>query len=81
MASFYCRFAEKEFGEYVDYWITFNEPHIFVLLTHCSMTWPPGGTPTLFETLTCVTPFGAYGKAMGAISEAHKGAYDVLHAG
>lgn len=75
----FARFAQKEFGEYVDYWITFNEPHIFVILTHCSMTWPPGGQPSLLDSLICFTPFGSYGKAMAAISEAHKAAYESLH--
>ncbi|CAM6124246.1 unnamed protein product [Calypogeia fissa] len=77
----FAKFAQKEFGEYVDYWITFNEPHIFVILTHCSMTWPPGGSPTLLDSLICFTPFGAYDKAMAAISEAHKATYEALHDG
>lgn len=77
----FTRFAQKHFGEYVDYWITFNEPHIFVLLTHCSGTWPPGGQPSWKESLLCFTPYGHYGKAMAAISEAHKAAYNVLHEG
>lgn len=77
----FAKFAQKEFGEYVDYWITFNEPHIFVILSHCSMTWPPGGKPSLLDSLVCFTPFGAYGKAMAAISEAHKNTYEALHDG
>ncbi|XP_024540094.1 beta-glucosidase-like SFR2, chloroplastic isoform X1 [Selaginella moellendorffii] len=75
----FARFADENFGEYVDYWVTFNEPHIFALLTHCSGTWPPGVRLSLFSSLLCFSPLGDYGKAIRAISSAHIAAYDVLH--
>ena len=75
------RFSKKHFREYVDYWVTFNEPHIFVILSHCSGTWPPGNKPSKLESLYCFTPWGQYGIAMREITEAHKLAYKSLHDG
>ncbi|KAL2644809.1 hypothetical protein R1flu_012396 [Riccia fluitans] len=77
----FTRIAQLHFGEYVDYWITFNEPHIFVMLTYCTETWPPGGQPSVKDSIMCFAPFGTYGQAMAAISDAHKAAYNVLHGG
>jgi hypothetical protein len=65
----------------VDYWITFNEPHIFVILTHCSGTWPPGNKPSTLASLLCFTPWGHYGQAMNAITHAHIAAFDALNEG
>jgi hypothetical protein len=76
-----CRFCKEQFGEYVDYWITFNEPHIFVILTHCSGTWPPGNKPSTLASLLCFTPWGHYGQAMNAITRAHIAAFDALNEG
>lgn len=77
----FARFSKEQFGEYVDYWVTFNEPHIFVILTHCSGTWPPGNKPSTVESLFCFTPWGHYGRAMDAITKAHIAAYKALHEG
>jgi hypothetical protein len=76
-----CRFCKEQFGEYVDYWITFNEPHIFVILSHCSGTWPPGNKPSTLASLLCFTPWGHYGQAMNAITHAHIAAFDALNEG
>ncbi|KAH8943633.1 hypothetical protein BDL97_13G063200 [Sphagnum fallax] len=77
----FARFCKEQFGEYVDYWITFNEPHIFVILTHCSGTWPPGNKPSTLASLLCFTPWGHYGQAMNAITRAHIAAFDALNEG
>lgn len=75
----FAAFSREHFGHLVDYWITFNEPHIFVLLSHCSGTWPPGKKPSTIKSLACFSPFGDFGKAMGAVIEAHISAYKALH--
>eukprot|EP00249_Psilotum_nudum_P018963 c27039_g2_i1 orf=213-1979(-) len=77
----FVRYAKEQFGSYVDYWITFNEPHIFVILSHCSGDWPPGKKLSTMESLICLTPFGQFGKAMDSIIRAHIISYDVLHEG
>eukprot|EP00850_Spirogloea_muscicola_P023851 SM000396S15195 [mRNA] locus=s396:28666:31326:+ [translate_table: standard] len=79
----FARFAGEEFGDYVDSWVTFNEPHIFVILTHCTGTWPPGDRPTAWQSVLCVVPghFSPYWRAMDAIGRAHILAYKVLHEG
>ena len=65
----------------MDHWVTFNEPHIFVILTHCSGTWPPGNKPSIVQSVFCFTPWGEYGQAMDAITKAHIAAYKALHEG
>lgn len=75
----FAAFARERFGHLVDYWVTFNEPHIFVLLSHCSGTWPPGRKLSPINSLFCFSPFGEFGKAMKGIIEAHKLAYKALH--
>lgn len=76
-----CRLAKEQFGEYVDYWVTFNEPNIFVILTHCTGSFPPGFRPSLASIALCMAPMGAYSRAMGAITEAHFSAYEILQEG
>ncbi|GMH29195.1 hypothetical protein Nepgr_031038 [Nepenthes gracilis] len=44
----------------VDYWVTFNAPHVFCLLTYCADAWP-GGHPDALELmglLSSTTPVG-----------------------
>ena len=65
----------------MDYWVTFNEPHIFAILSHCSGTWPPGDKPSTLGSLLCFTPWGHYGHAMKSITRAHIAAYKALHEG
>ncbi|KAJ7533177.1 hypothetical protein O6H91_13G036400 [Diphasiastrum complanatum] len=77
----FAEYAKQQFGDYVDYWVTFNEPHIFVLLTHCSGTWPPGSKRSTLASIGCFTNVGEFGIAMKAIGDAHIAAYKVLHQG
>lgn len=77
----FAKLAKEQFGEYVDYWVTFNEPNIFVILTHCTGSFPPGFRPSLASIALCMAPMGAYSRAMGAITEAHFSAYEILQEG
>lgn len=77
----FARFSKEQFGNLVDYWVTFNEPHIFVLLSHCSGVWPPGERLSTVRSLICFSPYGEFGKAMSSIISAHVSAYNVLHEG
>lgn len=77
----FARVAKEEFGDLVDYWCTFNEPTLYLLLTHCAGVWPPGKAPSLFEMVICVSPFGAFGKGQRHVGEAHNLAYTLLREG
>jgi beta-glucosidase/6-phospho-beta-glucosidase/beta-galactosidase len=59
-------------------WVTFNEPHIFAMLTYCAGAWP-GGDPNLLETATCILPKGVFKVAMSLMAKAHVEAYDIIH--
>ncbi|GJY46526.1 beta-glucosidase-like SFR2, chloroplastic [Tanacetum coccineum] len=45
--------------ELVDYWVTFNEPHVFCMLTYCAGAWP-GGHPDMLEAATSALPTGVF---------------------
>ncbi|CAL0330223.1 unnamed protein product [Lupinus luteus] len=62
----------------VDYWVTFNEPHVFCMLTYCAGTWP-GGHPDMLEAATSALPTGVFQQTMHWISVAHSKAYDYIH--
>ncbi|KVH87909.1 Glycoside hydrolase, catalytic domain-containing protein [Cynara cardunculus var. scolymus] len=62
----------------VDYWVTFNEPHVFCMLTYCAGTWP-GGHPDMLEAATSALPTGVFHQAMHWIAVAHSQAYDYIH--
>lgn len=38
----FSAFVAKELGEYVDFWITINEPLVYVFQGYISGDWPPG---------------------------------------
>ncbi|KAF7043093.1 hypothetical protein CFC21_052523 [Triticum aestivum] len=62
----------------VDYWVIFNEPHVFVMLTYCAGAWP-GGDPNAIEVATSALPTGVYNQALHWIAVAHAEAYDYIH--
>lgn len=62
----------------VDYWVTFNEPHVFCMLTYCAGAWP-GGHPDMLEIATSALPTGVFQQAMHWIAIAHSKAYDYIH--
>uniref|UniRef100_A0A803Q4N9 Beta-glucosidase-like SFR2, chloroplastic n=1 Tax=Cannabis sativa TaxID=3483 RepID=A0A803Q4N9_CANSA len=65
-------------SDIVDYWVTFNEPHVFCMLTYCAGAWP-GGHPDMLEVATSALPMGVYQQAMNWITIAHSKAYDYIH--
>ncbi|XP_023006537.1 beta-glucosidase-like SFR2, chloroplastic [Cucurbita maxima] len=62
----------------IDYWVTFNEPHVFCMLTYCAGAWP-GGHPDMLEVATSALPTGVFQQAMHWIAIAHLKAYDYIH--
>ncbi|CAL1397498.1 unnamed protein product [Linum trigynum] len=74
----FTRVVVDAVSELVDYWITFNEPHVFCMLTYCAGAWP-GGHPDMLEVATSALPTGVFNQAMHWISVAHSKAYDYIH--
>lgn len=62
----------------MDFWVTFNEPHVFALLTYCAGAWP-GGDPNIIETATSIFPKGVFKVVMAAMADAHIQVYDIIH--
>jgi galactolipid galactosyltransferase len=78
----FLRFSKrviKEFHSEVDWWISFNEPNVFVTNAYSAGFWPPGdpqGLPSLFS----FGPFqGSSIQAMDLMSETHRELYDWAH--
>ncbi|XP_040990951.1 beta-glucosidase-like SFR2, chloroplastic isoform X1 [Juglans microcarpa x Juglans regia] len=65
-------------SDVVDYWVTFNEPHVFCMLTYCAGAWP-GGHPDMLEVATSALPTGVFQQAMHWMAIAHSKAYDYIH--
>lgn len=65
----YVGLVGREMGTDVKYWITFNEPNIWLVLSHLAGKMPPGGK----------NPFG-FLRAARNVLQAHARAYDRLHA-
>lgn len=74
----FCRLVVDNTVDMVDYWVTFNEPHVFCMLTYCAGAWP-GGHPDLLEVATSALPTGVFQQAMHWIIIAHLKAYDYIH--
>lgn len=53
----FCTQMEKEFREYVDMWVTFNEPAVVCLTGHVFGIFPPGVSPQNFACLQSLVPF------------------------
>jgi beta-glucosidase/6-phospho-beta-glucosidase/beta-galactosidase len=58
-----CRLVVDSVSDIVDYWVTFNEPHVFCMLTYCAGAWP-GGHPDMLEVATSALPTGVFQQAM-----------------
>lgn len=65
----YCAFIAKEFGPEIKYYLTFNEPNVFLLGGYVAGTTPPGKH----------NPIAGY-QAMQHMIQAHGLAYDAIHA-
>ena len=59
------------------WWVTFNEPHVFAMLTYCVGAWP-GASPDLMEQVSSALPRGVFEVVMKAMAAAHNQAFDVL---
>ncbi|XP_010276481.1 PREDICTED: beta-glucosidase-like SFR2, chloroplastic isoform X2 [Nelumbo nucifera] len=73
----FTRLVVDSVSELVDYWITFNEPHVFCMLTYCAGAWP-GGNPDMLEVATSALPTGVFKQAMDWMAVAHAKAYDYI---
>ncbi|XP_048235452.1 beta-glucosidase-like SFR2, chloroplastic isoform X2 [Ricinus communis] len=74
----FTRLVVDSVSELVDYWVTFNEPHVFCMLTYCAGAWP-GGHPDMLEVATSALPTGVFNQAMHWMAVAHAKAYDYIH--
>ncbi|KAL5700339.1 galactolipid galactosyltransferase [Ranunculus cassubicifolius] len=74
----FTRLVVDSVADLVDYWITFNEPHVFCMLTYCAGAWP-GGNPDMLEVATSALPTGVFNQTMHWIAIAHSKAYDCIH--
>ncbi|GAB4842969.1 Beta-glucosidase-like sfr2, chloroplastic [Ancistrocladus abbreviatus] len=74
----FTRLVVDSVSDVVDYWVTFNEPHVFCMLTYCAGAWP-GGHPDMLEVATSALPTGVFNQAMHWMAIAHSNAYDYIH--
>ena len=68
---YFQRFAElaaKKFSDYVDFWITINEPNVYASHGYLSGNWPPGKKS-----------FWQYQKLIRNLAASHKAAYRKIH--
>uniref|UniRef100_M1BB55 Beta-glycosidase n=2 Tax=Solanum tuberosum TaxID=4113 RepID=M1BB55_SOLTU len=75
---FSYRLVVDSVADIVDYWVTFNEPHVFCMLTYCAGAWP-GGNPDMLEVATSALPTGVFNQTMNWIAIAHTKAYGYIH--
>lgn len=70
----------ERFHPYVDFWITFNEPQIFAILSYQMGLWPPFEKRSFFANLDLGFLYrGAVIKALHFMSEAHTDFYNWAH--
>lgn len=74
----FTRVVVDRVSDLVDYWVTFNEPHVFCMLTYCAGAWP-GGNPDMLEVATSALPTGVFNQTMHWMAAAHSKAYDYIH--
>lgn len=70
----YTRLIVDRFYDLVDFWITFNEPHVFALSAYCC-----GGPANLFQVAATALPQGVYRSTINRMAAAHIKAYDIIH--
>jgi beta-glucosidase len=64
----YCAFVAREYGDLVDFWITINEPMIYLGMGYVEGSWPPGRR----------RPLSAL-RAFGQLCRGHRAAYVAMH--
>ncbi|KAG1326146.1 beta-glucosidase-like SFR2, chloroplastic [Cocos nucifera] len=74
----FTRLVVDRVSDLVDYWVIFNEPHVFVMLTYCAGAWP-GGHPDMIEVAMSALPTGVFNQALHWMAVAHSRAYDYIH--
>ncbi|KAL5541474.1 hypothetical protein UlMin_009184 [Ulmus minor] len=74
----FTRLVVDSVSDVVDCWVTFNEPHVFSMLTYSAGAWP-GGHPDMLEAATSALPMGVFQQAMNWMAIAHSKAYDYIH--
>lgn len=68
----FLRFVEyvvKKFSDFVDFWITINEPNIYAANGYLTGKWPPGKESLIL-----------YARVLRKIAQAHLKAYQKIHA-
>lgn len=70
----YTRLIVDRLYDLVDFWITFNEPHVFALSAYCC-----GGSANLFQVAATALPQGVYRSTINRMAIAHIKAYDIIH--
>ncbi|RID81058.1 hypothetical protein BRARA_A03668 [Brassica rapa] len=75
----FTRLVVDSMFELVDSWVTFNEPHVFTLLTYMCGSWP-GNNPDFMEMATSTLPMGVFHRVLHYMGVAHSKAYDYIHA-
>ncbi|XP_008801744.1 beta-glucosidase-like SFR2, chloroplastic isoform X2 [Phoenix dactylifera] len=74
----FTRLVVDRVSDLVDYWVIFNESHVFVMLTYCAGAWP-GGHPDMIEVAMSALPTGVFNQALHWMAVAHSKAYDYIH--
>ncbi|ONI27935.1 hypothetical protein PRUPE_1G112100 [Prunus persica] len=74
----FTKLVADSVSDMIDYWVTFNEPHVFCMLTYCAGAWP-GGHPDMLEVATSALPTGVFQQAMHWMAIAHTKAYEYIH--
>lgn len=64
----YVRFVAQQLGEYVDFWVTINEPIVYVSQAYWGRRWPPRER-SVYKSL----------RVISHMAKAHRRAYRVLH--
>lgn len=70
----YTRLIVDRFYDLVDFWITFNEPHVFALTTYCF-----SGPANLFQVAATALRQRVYRSTINRMATAHIKAYDIIH--
>ncbi|PKI45893.1 hypothetical protein CRG98_033692 [Punica granatum] len=76
---YFMRLIVENMSDIVDYWVTFNEPHVFCLFTYATGAWP-GSHPNMLGAATSALPTSAFRQAMHWMAMADIKAYDCIHA-
>lgn len=75
----FARDVVSELAPLVDFWITFNEPNTFTLLTYIAGVWPPGLKEMNMTGMLDLGPFdGGYPRSLENMTEAHNRLYPII---